>query len=107
MEHIHRKSVAEQRADARQKVAANAHAGRDPRELFEEANLAWAFEGHLDELQELVDTAMRITSSRPSADERRALARETERVLEQWDAQEKADRLQRAQVEARKRLGLA
>jgi hypothetical protein len=106
MEHIHRKSVAEQRADARQTVAANARAGRDPRHMFTDDDLSWAFEGHLDELQELVDTAMRISSSRPSADERRALARETERVLEQWDAQEKADRLQRAQVEARKRLGL-
>ena len=109
MEHIHRKSDAEQRADARQKVAVNAHAGRNPRELFTEADLAWAFDGHLQELQELVDTAIGIhssRSSRPSADERRALRDETERVLKQWDTQEKAERRQRAEAEARARLGL-
>jgi hypothetical protein len=36
----------------------------------------------------------------------RQLQRETQAVLEQWDAEERAERLGRATAEARRRLGL-
>lgn len=100
----------EQRARAREKVAAAARQGEDPHSVFSAEDLTWAFDGHRDELAQLVDVAEQ--ARRLEADNRhrvhgsRALARETQRVLDEWDQKAQAERRAAAMAEARRRLGL-
>ena len=100
------------RARFREKVAEQARRGEQPEALFSWPDLEAAFieEGFEDELEELRQLAADV-SERKRAQEARVQAadllwRTTDAVLAEWDAAEAAERRKRAEVEARKRLGL-
>lgn len=96
-------SEAEKRAHAREKVAADARRGEDPFDHYAADDLHWAFDDA--ELTALREQAREVRAAerrkRATRDRGRALQRETERVLAEWDQQ----RLDAARAEARKRLG--
>ena len=93
------------RANARERVARTARTGRAPRDAFQADDLAWAFEGHeaeLDELEQETADALAAEAAHQEAIERtRTLQAETDKVLADWDA----ERRQQAEAEARQRLG--
>jgi hypothetical protein len=102
-------SDAEKRSRARKKVAGAARAGKTPNDSATRDVLEWAFRGHEQELQELEQTAELVHAARREAQKAAQRSQElsymTERVLVEWDEQARAERRQKAQVEARRRLG--
>lgn len=97
--------AAEERAEAREKVAAAARSGRLPSVTFKREDLGWCFAGHMDELEQLEQVARdklrRAHRVEETSRQRAAVKRETERVLGEWDATRRAE----AEAEARRRLG--
>jgi hypothetical protein len=97
------------RAKARERVARSARAGQAPSTAYSEADLAWAFAGAPEELQELEELAAQAPAAeaehRSSIERSRELEAATDRVLAAWDAEEAAKRRAKAQDEARRRLG--
>jgi hypothetical protein len=102
---------AEHRTRARDKVREGAARGDSP-SLYRPEDLAWAFGEtqeadrelvRLEEQAEAVRVARREQSDRTYAGiQLRHLA---EQILREWDRGEKADRMERAMAEARRRLG--
>ena len=97
---------AEWRERARERVRRAARAGRSPRERFSDDDLAYAFTGHQEELEQLeqlaADVVARRRGQRRSIEQSRALQYETEKVLAEWDQ----ERRTKAEAEARRRLGM-
>lgn len=98
----------EKRAKARDVVVAAARRGEGP-SVFTSDDVAWAFRGHEDEIQQLEETAER---SRAAARERETardsaelLGRMTQRVLDEQEQEARAERRRTAEAEARRRLG--
>jgi hypothetical protein len=96
--------AAQQRAEAREKVAADARRGVIPSVAYQLTELQWAFADHMDELehleQEAHDRRAREHEAGEASIRRHAVERETERVLAEWDAERRA----KAEAEARRRL---
>jgi hypothetical protein len=108
LEYVRQATPADERERAREKVAAAARRGEDPRSTFPLADLEWAFRGCEDELAQLGSIAeqertarARRIRERDAADE---LRDETNRVLKQWDIAEQAERRAKAEAEARQRI---
>ena len=99
------------RARFRDQVAERAKLGHEPESAFNPLDVQVAFEEHPEELAEIRQVAAAVREKKLAADERRQAAdrlwRETDRVLAEWDKAEAAERRKRAEVEARKRLGIA
>ncbi|MCW2976405.1 MAG: hypothetical protein JWM06_1686 [Actinomycetia bacterium] len=109
IEYIRQMSDDDHRAQAREQVAAAVRRGDHP-DAFPAEDLAWAFDGRHDELNELrrqaVEVAEAERSKQKRIEERRQVHDETDRVLLEWDEAERRERRQRAEAEARGRLGL-
>jgi hypothetical protein len=103
-QYVRETSEEELRAKARERVARDARNGYPPHQV-DSADLAWAFEGHEAELEELEELAAQAEAARvehhSKAQRRAALQAMTERVLAEQDA----ERRRAAEVEARTRLG--
>jgi hypothetical protein len=99
------------RENARSRVIAEAQRGDVPSEFYRESDLRYAFgpDGWEEEIARLDEIAREAQEARREKERRRqkleGLNREVERVLEEWDAQEKRERHERATVEAKKRIG--
>jgi hypothetical protein len=104
-QYLRETSDEELRARARARVARTARTGRAPRDAFQADELAWAFEGHeaeLDQLaQETADALAAEAAHQEAVERARTLQAETDRVLTEWDA----ERRKQAEAEARSRLG--
>jgi hypothetical protein len=96
----------ELRARFRERVAREVRRlGLAPRDVGGAHDLAWAFQGHEAELQELEEQAAQAPAAEAeqhdAVQRRRDLQAMTDQVLAEWDA----DRRHKAEAEARKRLG--
>ena len=107
-QYVRETTDAEQRENARRKVAAAAQRGELPSQHYSAEDLAWAYAGRAPELAELEERAKRASAAQAKrADDPphlRALAlrTETDKVLAEWDAARRHE----ARAEARRRLGL-
>lgn len=99
----------EARLHARQTAERAAQNGAAPSERYSTDELAWAFEGYQAELEQLEEIATRRREAAALATQRRqeaeALRDETDAVLREWAAQAERDQRDRAEAEARRRLG--
>lgn len=93
-------------AHIRKRVERVANQGGEIALRFEEADLAFAFNGCEHELAELPARAAAVRAERDArqvdTDRNRAVRTMTEQVLKEWDQQRRLD----AETEARKRLGI-
>ncbi|HJU36677.1 MAG TPA: hypothetical protein VJ716_04585 [Gaiellaceae bacterium] len=88
---------------ARSKVKKEAEDGRPPHALHSQDDLAWAFEGHEDELAELEELAVKVQNDRLEQEERRELRRDihawTEELVKKWKRQEENELREKAHAE--------
>jgi hypothetical protein len=100
----------ERRAIARERVAKDARVGRRPRDVYSDEDLEWAFKGRPDELAEHEELASEIRAHQGKrekrGEQRRKLASTTETILAEWAEAERTELRRKAEVEARRRLGL-
>lgn len=107
---IRQPTPTERRAIAREQVRDAARAGKTPADEFKPDDLAWAFRGSEDELEQLGREAERVRNERRERDahlaQRKALRLETEKAVKELQAEEERELRERAEKIARKRLGL-
>lgn len=95
----------EARARFRQRVGRTARGGLSPRDVYDEADLDWAFLDHEAELQELEQQAASVPAAEAQQLEQRERSRALQAMTEQVLAELDAERRRLAEAEARKRLG--
>jgi hypothetical protein len=107
---VNDQSEYEAKTRARSAISKLARQGRPPSRNWDAEDLAWAYDTAeaQEQLAQLEAEALAIQKGEAErnrqAAARRVLARETERVLAEWDAKEKAERRALAEAEAKKRI---
>ncbi len=95
----------------RARVEADAKRGTLPSDAYAVADLEEAFAGREDELADLERIADRIQLEKrerlQAIEERAVLERETKRVLDEWDREERSAKRAKATTEAKRRLKAA
>jgi hypothetical protein len=93
-----------QRAAARRKVSQAAHEGRAPSAYWSAEEIGWAFDGHeetLAGLERIAEQKMEAQRERElQTARRRDVADTAERLLRQWDEDERREKRARAFAEA-------
>jgi hypothetical protein len=109
VEYVRQRTPAEEKADAVARLEAAARNGEGP-ETFKREDVLWALGGDQAAVDRLAATAAAARDERARAlreqKQREELRAATHRILEQWDAAEKAERYARAETLAREELGL-
>lgn len=110
-QYIRPSTDAENRARAREKVAALAKRGSRPSDWHDRQDLQWAFRGLEDELAALEEEAERVQSERAAQIRTKEQSHEVRKLADRIEsellAEEKRARRRKAEAEARKRLGLS
>ena len=95
----------EARARFRQRVGRTARTGLPPRDVYDEADLDWAFLHHEAELQELEEQAAQAPAAEAQQLEQRERSRALQDMTDRVLAEQDAERRSKAEAEAGKRLG--
>jgi hypothetical protein len=107
---VRESSEDEKRAAGRKKVEQAARRGESPREYYAADELAWAYHGRADELDELEAVAeaarVREREKHRNRDQTREVEKVTAIVLTEMLKAEQTERQSRARAEALRRLGL-
>jgi hypothetical protein len=101
----------QKREQARERVRQDARRGQTPSTSWAAEDLAWAFRGLEDELDELETVAVEAREAIAARREASARSNELRHMIEvvdrEWQREAAAERKRKLETEARKRLGLS
>ena len=104
--YVRESSDEEARARFRERVAREVRrAGLAPLDVASTEDLAWAFQGHEEDLEGLEEQAAKAPAAEAQQQEQRERRAELQAMTERVLAEQDAERRRKAETEARKRLG--